>query len=255
MHNPAPIHHRIMFSDLAGCKTPGLMTIDGREAQHLAKVKRARVGEMVGVLDGKGAMGIGEIAEISGSKQRPIIAILLDRVDMIAPIQPRIEICCPAPKGDRLERMIDQLTQIGVDSWIPLVSKRSERNPDSIRTDRLERVINEACKQCIRARSLRIEQPQTLDQALQATSTDQIIVCDATGESSMITMQFNQPSRVLIGPEGGWSDDERDQFSDSKIQVCRLGAHVLRLESAAVVAGSIALAHAQPPIPINEGFS
>lgn len=255
MHTPIPIHHRIMFSDLALCKTPDLMTIDGPEAQHLAKVKRARVGEMVGVLDGRGAMGVGEIAEISGSKQRPIVAILLDRIDMIAPVHPRIEICCPAPKGDRLERMIDQLTQIGVDAWVPLVSERSERNPETIRTDRLQRIINEACKQCIRARSLRIDEPQTLDQALTSTSTDQVIVCDASGESAMVTMEFDQSSRVLIGPEGGWSDREREYFLESKLHVCRLGAHVLRLESAAVVAGSIALAHAHPPISMNKGFS
>ena len=52
---------------------------------------------------------------------------------------PSIEICCPIPKGDRLDRMIDQLTQLGVDSWTPLITDRSERKAETIRQDRIER--------------------------------------------------------------------------------------------------------------------
>ncbi len=252
---PTSTHHRVMFSDLAQCQSPELITIQGPEAQHLAKVKRARIGEIVGVLDGRGAMGIGEIAEITGSKQRPMVAIMLDRIEMIAPTTPQIDICCPAPKGDRLERMIDQLTQIGVTSWTPLISDRSERDPKAIRLDRLDRIINEALKQCTRARSLIIHNPVTLDQLFDGAQSElslSILVCDGQGASSLAASDVGQAARILIGPEGGWSDAERSVFLDAKLPVRRLGVHVLRLESAAVVAGALALAGASSPIPFGD---
>jgi 16S rRNA (uracil1498-N3)-methyltransferase len=250
MTMPAHIHHRVLFSDLSGCRCPELITIEGSEAQHLARVKRARVGELVGVLDGRGAMGLGEIAEVTGSKQRPMVAILLDRIEMIAPVEPHIEVCSAIPKGDRLDRMIDQLTQIGVESWRPLICDRSERDPDSIRTDRIERIINESCKQCIRARSLLVQPPMTFAEAL-AYDDGTTIICDGSGEST-ITPSVDRRSRLLIGPEGGWSESEREAMHDSDAKVCRIGVHTLRLESAAVVAASIALSNAHAPIPFGD---
>jgi len=257
MLTPTPIHHRVMFSDLAQCQPPELITVQGPEAQHLAKVKRARVGEVVGVLDGQGTLGIGEIAEITGSKQRPMIAIMLDHIEMIASITPRIDICCPVPKGDRLDRMIDQLTQIGVVSWTPLMTDRSERDPKTIRLDRLDRIINEALKQCTRARSLIIHDPMTIDQVLdhaqaQSDPSMAMLVCDGGGDSPLVSSDVDQHARIVIGPEGGWSDAERSIFVDAKLPVRRLGVHVLRLESAAVVAGALALAGASSSIPTGD---
>lgn len=249
---PDSIHHRVFFSDLKGCIPPQLIMIESSEAMHLAKVKRARIGESVGVLDGHGAMGLGEIAEITGSKQRPMVAVLLDRVEMIEPVKPRVQICCPAPKGDRLERMIDQLTQIGVDSWVPLISERSERDPSAIRLDRIERIINEACKQCIRARVLTLHEPMTLAEAIEPIDGLHILACDASGELPVESDSIGGSARILIGPEGGWSDSERASFLDRSIPIRRLGVHVLRLESAAVVAGSLALSAAQCHLPFGD---
>ncbi len=244
MMYPKTVHHRVMFSDLAGFLPPQLITIEGAEAQHLARVKRARIGELVGVLDGQGGMGIGEIAEISGSKQRPIIAVMLDRIERIPPVTPRVQICCPAPKGDRLERMIDQMTQIGVESWVPLITDRSERDPTSIREDRITRIIHEACKQCIRTRALVVHEPMVLSEAM-SSSGMRVVVCDGSGEESL--KPSKDDTRILVGPEGGWSEEERMRFDESKIQTSRLGVHVMRLETAAIVAGSLALAQSVPP--------
>lgn len=249
---PDSIHHRVFFSDLVGCVPPQLITIEGSEASHLAKVKRARIGETVGVLDGRGAMGLGEIAEITGSKQRPMVAVLLDRIEMIEPVMPRVQICCPAPKGDRLERMIDQLTQIGVESWIPLISERSERDPKAIRMDRIERIIHEACKQCIRARVLTVHEPMDLEEAYKTEDHQHLMVCDASGKDALGPDTIGSSARILIGPEGGWSSTERAQFDERSVSICRLGVHVLRLESAAVVAGSLALSAARCHNPFGD---
>lgn len=235
-----------MFSDLAGCMSPQQVTIEGPEARHLAKVKRARTGETVGLLDGQARLGAGTITEIAGSNQRPTVTIALERIETIEPTKPSIQICCPAPKGDRLERMIDQLTQIGVASWTPLITDRSERDPKAIRQDRIDRIINEALKQCIRTTALAVHEPMTLTQAIDQNDAIQIIVCDGSGDSSLAPVEADH-TRILIGPEGGWSDQERSTIQESNIPIRRLGVHVMRLETAAVVAASLALANAHTP--------
>jgi len=240
-----------MFSDLVGCVASQSVSIEGPEARHLAKVKRARIGETVGLLDGQGRLGIGTLTEIAGSNQRPVVTIALERIETIEPTKPSIHICTPAPKGDRLERMIDQLTQIGVASWTPLITDRSERDPASIRQDRLDRIINEALKQCIRTSALAVHEPMTIAQALSQTDSMKAIVCDDSGDSSLGPIESGQ-AQILIGPEGGWSDQERATFQESSIPTRRLGVHVLRLETAAVVAASLTLANATPPQPIGD---
>ncbi len=238
MMYPKTVHHRVMFSDLAGFLPPQLITIEGAEAQHLAKVKRARIGELVGVLDGQGGMGIGEIAEISGSKQRPIIAVMLDRIERIPPVTPRVQICCPAPKGDRLERMIDQKTQIGVESWVPLITDRSERDPTSIREDRITRIIHEACKQCIRTRALVVHEPMVLSEAM-SSSGMRVVVCDGSGEESL--KPSKDDTRILIGPEGGWSESEFQYLKQAGVRVVSIGPMTYRAET--VPAAALSLVH------------
>lgn len=244
---PAHTHHRVVFSDLQSCSAPGLISIEGPEAQHLAKVKRVRIGESIGVLDGRGAMGIGELVEITGSKQRPIVAILLEKISIFDHVSPRVQICCPVPKGDRLERMIDQLTQIGVHSWVPLICERSERDPESVRPDRIQRIISEACKQCIRVHALAVEEPMPFSDAIIPQPDQHIAFCDSSGSDALSSVGQSD-RRILIGPEGGWTDDERLIARDHDVCISRLGVHTLRLETAAVAAASLALAGASTQI-------
>ena len=234
--------HRAIFSDLSGCVAPALLTLEGPEAHHLARVKRARVGESLLVLDGEGLVGRCEIVEIAGSRQRPIVAAALGSVERVDPVSPRVEVVAPAPKGDRLGSMLDALTQIGVASYRPLVSARSERDPGSLRTDKLERIVLEACKQCIRAHALEVGDPVSLDGVLGDADGIETVVC--LGGSDRVLDGAEKGServRIVVGPEGGWSDEELARIGGSGARAVRLTPHVLRIETACVVASSIVL--------------
>lgn len=234
--------HRAIFSDLPGCAAPALLTLEGPEAHHLARVKRARAGESLLVLDGRGHLGLCEIVEIAGSRQRPIVAATLARVERVDDVHPRVHVFAPAPKGDRLGSMLDALTQIGVASYTPMVTERSERDPDSIRPDKLERIVLEACKQCVRAHALRLMDPVSLDDVLGGAGEVETFVCQ--GGSDTVLDGATDPDcgvRVVVGPEGGWSDGELSRIADSGARLVRMTPHVLRIETACVVASSIVL--------------
>lgn len=234
------IQHYISFSDLASLAPNDSIELTGPEAHHAARVKRIRINEQVGVLDGQGRIGIGTIEKITGSKSKPIITITLSEIKLFDPIVPQVEIWSALPKGDRLDRMIDQLSQLGVTTVRPLICDRSQRKPETIRQDKLERIATEASKQCHRPWALNFDEPITFKDAI---NDPDAVIADAEGDTALAKV-FSPRIVVLIGPEGGWSDDERALIDATGMRIIRLGLFVLRIEAAACAAASVVLSNA-----------
>jgi 16S rRNA (uracil1498-N3)-methyltransferase len=142
------------------------------------------------------------------------------------------------PKGDRLDRMLDQLTQLGVSVFRPLLCEHAQRKPETIRIDKLDRIVEESMKQCRRAWRLEIGDPIQLEDAL---GNPDAMVADASGEV-WDACRDGAPNRVLIvGPEGGWSNSERELFVETGVRVRRFGIFVMRIEAAAAAASAFAM--------------
>lgn len=245
---PRPIQHYLAFSDLRSVPLNQTFEIVGPEAHHAARVKRIRTNEQVGILDGQGHIGTGFVQSIAGSKSKPTITIELASIEYFAPTTPRIEVWSALPKGDRLDRMIDQLSQIGVSTFRPLLCDRSQRKPETIRIDKLERIALESAKQCHRPWTLELSEPISFADALKDPD---IMLADASGPN-LVQDPPRQRVVLLIGPEGGWSDAERDQIAATSVPICRFGLFVLRIEAAACAASAILLASA--PITTGEAL-
>lgn len=223
-----------MFSGLAECRAGEQILVDGPEGYHAATVKRCRVGDTIGVLSGKGHRAIGRIESIEGHKSSPVLGVTLD--DVIAEERAKsIEIWSALPKGDRLESMLDQLSQLGVSRWRALHCDRSERKWSSIKTAKLERAAIESAKQCDRAWFMEIAAPIAFDEAIDAPG---VCVADADGRA-VSDLAFDATPIVLVGPEGGWSAAERGKMKERSLSIVRLGGYVLRLETAACSAAAI----------------
>jgi len=139
------------------------------------------------------------------------------------------------PKGDRLELIVQKLTELGIDRIVPLVTRRTVVHFDDAsirrRTERLQRVAREACAQARRLWLPTVTEPQVLDVFLAAmTDVDHVAVAEPGGGA--LTAQIHG---VVIGPEGGWDQDE---LPDGIARV-GLGSTILRVETAAVVAGAL----------------
>lgn len=243
MSHPSQIQHHVMFSDLGSVSLGDSFELTGQEAHHAARVKRIEINDLVGVLDGVGRIATGHVLDISGPKSKPKISIEISEVRLFDPVSPRIEILSALPKGDRLDRMIDQLSQLGVSAFRPLVCDRSQRKPDTLRREKLERIAAEASKQCRRPWTLEINDPIAFSDAIKDGDT---VIADASGDA-MDPVDDRSPdarSVVLIGPEGGWSPSENEQIIATGLPVVRFGQFVLRIEAAACAASAIVLSHA-----------
>jgi 16S rRNA (uracil1498-N3)-methyltransferase len=223
--------------------TLGTLAIEGEQARHAVRVRRMNPGEPVILMDGAGrtAEAAVEGSDKNGPENSWRLLVRITTVLEHPPLAPAIHVLCPAPKGDLLETMIDQLSQIGAASWRPLDSDRSEREPRAGKIDRLLRIAHESAKQCGRPWFLEIGEPVAFDNALRLPGA---VLADAAGVSPTRVFTDAEPGQwdrgihVLVGPEGGFSDDERSKARHAGLATVALGPHVLRIGTAAVVAAS-----------------
>jgi 16S rRNA (uracil1498-N3)-methyltransferase len=192
------------------------------DRHHLARVLRVREGDALTVADGAGrwrACRFGPELEVAG----PIV------VDPEP--APSVTIAFALVKGERPELIIQKLTELGVDRIVPFVARRSVVRPDTERQarqhERWARVAREAAMQSRRSRLPEIAPVTTFDDALALPGA---VAADRFGRPPSLA----HPT-VLIGPEGGWADDERSRFTTT----VGLGTSVLRAETACFAAAAV----------------
>lgn len=229
--------HRILIDDLPPAGGPGVdIIVDGDEARHALRVKRLNEGERVELFDGRGRVARGVVAR----RDRHALTVeLLGAVDEVSEVSPRVEVWCPMPGVDRAGAMVEQLSQCGAAAWVPMRTGRAQRDPSASQLEKFRRVARESAKQCGRAWVMDVELPRSLDEALEVGGDIRLVAMDATG-SAPVGMEWGPTVRVLVGPEGGWTDAERAGLAGATM--LRAGPHVLRLETAAVVGAAMVLA-------------
>ena len=222
--------------------SPGaIYEFDGDDAHHAVRVLRMTAGEIFMLSDGEGAWS--EVKVFAVKKKSLEVQVLSSGFQ--EPLRTSITVVQAIPKGDRAKEAIELLTEAGVDTIIPWTSSRSIGKG----TDKFAITAREASKQ---SRRLRI--PRVVD----AASTDQI--CALIKQSSC-TVVFHEsaPSAlselklplgisdvvIIIGPEGGITDEELARFSDAGAVLSRMGRPVLRSAHAGIAAVSALCAKLQ----------
>lgn len=229
----------------------GSITVDGPEAHHALRVKRLREGDAVELFDGAGHTLAAVYTSWRGSRQNPVMSLeARGPIAFVGPVSPRVEVFCPPPKPERLGPMIDQLSQIGVAAWMPLSTARTQGSAHDFKRDKLERVVVEAAKQSRRAWLMEIGEPVFFEHAVGLQGA---VLFDASGEPAPHAPPAppsppvghdesgERTVRLLIGPEGGWTTQELEPARQSGVATRRAGPHILRVETAAVVAATTAL--------------
>lgn len=154
---------------------------------------------------------------------------------------PVVTVLAPAPRPGEAETMADQLAQVGVARWTLLRTERSQDARGSApRADRLIRAAQEASKQCGRLWDLEVEGPVDLLDAL-AEDLGQIgsnFLLDAKYPALPNAVSAMGMARVWVGPEGGWSDEERDRLIQAGARPLGLSPLILRTSTAAVLGGA-----------------
>ncbi|HUP26055.1 MAG TPA: RsmE family RNA methyltransferase, partial [Candidatus Limnocylindrales bacterium] len=136
-------------------------------------------------------------------------------------------------KKDKNDWVLQKCTELGVSHFIPLLADRSEKT--GFNSERASKIVIEAAEQCGRGDIPAIREPMTVQTALtDYGDKTHLYICEQDGADSLEMGQ--ESAGVLIGPEGGWSDSEKQLFQQSGINHLNLHDFTLRAETACITA-------------------
>ena len=227
-------------ADLPADVAPGdRVAITGAEAHHAAVVRRLELAEAVTLVNGSGLSVLGQVVAVTKSRVDVEVATVVAAPEP----QPYLIVAQALPKSDRAELAVDLMTEAGVDRIVPWAAARSQVRWSGERGDKAHAkwagAAREASKQARRSRFPEIGQYAGLNQVvallagadcaivMHEKATNPVWTCDIPCQGQIV---------IVIGPEGGLTDDEVSAFEAVGGQTCSMGPTVLRTSTAGAVA-------------------
>jgi 16S rRNA (uracil1498-N3)-methyltransferase len=216
--------------------------LTGAHADHLIRVLRARVGEEFDIV-ADGALRRGRISQIS--EQRVEFEL---GAELAAAAGPNLILLLAVFKFDRMEWAIEKCTELGVSKIVPVIARRTDAHLAAAaqkRAERWRRIAAQASEQSRRTAVPEIANPLKLNDALVVGAGLRVVLSETeeqTHLSDVLAVQTAETT-LAIGPEGGWTEDELQQFQQAGWVSASLGATILRSETAAIAATAIVIAH------------
>lgn len=223
----------------------GSAELTGADAEHLVRVLRIEPGQIFEISDNRNVY----LAEVETAR-KSLVAFTIKEELPQQPIPVRTEILCALFKFDHFEWLIEKATELGVSVIQPVEATRSERGlsqASAKRRERWERIAMEASQQSRRAHLPEVHATIPFTTAIQGNQTIKLLLDETSGAKSIIEQlpaerDAGQTVQILLGPEGGWTEVERDMAMKSGWLSCGLGQTVLRAETAGIAA--LAVIHA-----------
>ena len=205
------------------------LRLDDAQAHRLRDVLRLRTGDGLTVFDGRGHERAARIAAVDAAS----VTLQLGEERRPAPEPPvPVTLVCAFPRGQRGDWLVEKATELGVAAIVPRTADRSVLRPGEGRLERWRRIAIEAAEQCGRAVVPAFEVgPPAGALALVADLSAEVTIAGALAGAT------SPPSAVVlhVGPEGGWSDEERERLAAAGALPVSLGPRRLRVETAAVL--------------------
>lgn len=218
---------------------PGPYVLDGPEGRHAAAVRRLRAGELLVLTDGAGWSAP---ATVTGADRR---ALTLDVGQSIleSPPDVRVTLVQALPKGERGELAVELATEAGVDAMVPWAAQRCVarwRTPEQADKGvrRWRSTAREAAKQARRAYVPAVLDLATTAEVTAIATAATTLVLHESSVTPLATAGLPTTGDVvlIVGPEGGLTEEELTVFGTAGATVVRLGPQVLRTSTAAAVA-------------------
>ena len=218
---------------------PSKASIHGQDAKHILKVLRLNKGDRIDITNGQGKDYTAIIAYTSpGNIGIDIIA----EHDSLTESPVNITLCSGMLKDKKMDLVIKHITQLGIYEWVPFYCERSIPTPNEKsmekRHQRWEIIAKESLKQCRRSRLPKISKPLSFKELLdRADSHDLKIAFWEKATLRLVTLEkkpFNKKILILIGPEGGFSENEITQSKEKGFLSYSLGPRILRAETASI---------------------
>lgn len=220
----------------------GFAELRGEEARHLTRVLRVEPGQRYEISDNS-SVYLAEVAEARGER---VVFRIESAIDSPSP-PARVTLCAALIKFDRFEWIVEKATELGVESILPVETTRVEKGlfeASHKRAERWQRIARESSQQSRRARIPEILSAARFDAVLGAAGA-RIFLDEAVAPPLLRVLPAAiDHVALLLGPEGGWTDRERELALSAGWSAASLGPQVLRAETAATAALAVVMAAA-----------
>lgn len=211
--------------------------LDGGQANYLGNVLRLGAGSELLVFDGLSGEWLARISE--AAKKRMTLSI--ERKTREAESIPDVWLGFAPVKRAQTDWLIEKATELGAARLVPVMTQRTVA--ERVRLDRLESIAIEAAEQCGRTRVPEIAEPMKLARFIEELDpARRLYFADESGGDALAGTFREGPAAILVGPEGGFTDEERTLVRGSGAAAISLGPRILRAETAALAALSAYMA-------------
>lgn len=216
-----------------------LVSLDPDQSRHAQRVLRLGAGAAVQLIDGRGHVARATIAEADGR----VVACRVDSVERVERVLPQITLASAIPKGPRGDAMANDLAQLGADVLVPMRTARSVVHPGDGKLERYRKHAAEAGKQSGRAWFMAVAPLTAFVAVLETHAGAEVkLLADPAGEpTAAIAARLVDAETVvvLVGPEGGFTQEEAAAARDAGFVPWHFAPHILRVETAAAAAVAV----------------
>lgn len=222
-------------------------SITAAQAEHLARVLRARPGMEADVVAG-GRVFHAEVAAVRLDGERSEVRFNLIAAAQAEPALP-VTLVLSVYKFDGMEWAIEKATELGVAAVAPVIARRTDKRLAQAaekRVERWRRIAHEAAQQSRRSDVPLIEAPAPLAERVRARSSSHRIVLAEQERATTLRSVVDEAAEaageempaleIAVGPEGGWAPEEESLFDANGWRAATLGPRILRAETAAIAA-------------------
>jgi 16S rRNA (uracil1498-N3)-methyltransferase len=211
--------------------------LDPRQANYLGNVLRLKEGAQVLVFDGISGEWVARISE--ASKKRMILVV--DQLSRPPESIPDLWLAFAPVKRAQTDWLVEKATELGASRLLPVITRRTIA--ERVRVERLESIAIEAAEQCGRTRVPQVAEPVQLARFIEELDPARhLYFADESGGESLLSAFREGPAAILVGPEGGFTSEERAFIRGSGACAVSLGPRILRAETAALAALSAYMA-------------
>lgn len=214
--------------------------LDSGETRHLRDVLRLTEGTNVNVFDGCGREFSCTVVEI---KKAETELLVLSELSASSPESSyELSLAAAMLKGEKFDLVVQKAVELGVTRLIPLQTKRCDVKPRDAtkRAERWRKIALEASKQTGRAKLMRVDDPFSLDELMSSDipREEMILFSERDGEPFSSIGDRSQIT-AIVGPEGGWDDEELNAARSNGLAIVTLGGRILRAETAAIALAAV----------------
>ena len=224
-----------------------IVTIEGGDAKHLKTILRAQRGDKISVVTSSKEY----IAKIESINKEDIICIIVEETITNNEAKINITLCQGIPKQTKMETIIQQNVELGVKSFIPLITERTvvklnEKDREQKKLDRWQKIAKESAKQSKRNIIPAVEAIMTVKELIEKFKNEDAVVLVPYELENVkllkdVLIEPKQNYYIVIGPEGGFDIKEIEMLQEIGAHIVTLGKRILRTETAGVVTAAVVM--------------